>query len=145
MGSLIGDHVKTGIGLLLNTGTEAVASKNGLLDELIRQAPADRDLATDVKVAVDSQQTAEIIDLSHRTSIPLQKRSPAGVRWTKQMLNHWIRQAAPIFSTLARFSEMFPCWVITSRVIAAGRKSRARLRPSMPPDAVITVNPSVSS
>jgi enoyl-CoA hydratase len=27
----------------------------------------------------------------------LAESAPAGVRWTKQMLNHWIRQAAPIF------------------------------------------------
>jgi enoyl-CoA hydratase len=27
----------------------------------------------------------------------LAESAPAGVRWTKQALNHWIRQAAPIF------------------------------------------------
>jgi enoyl-CoA hydratase len=47
-----------------------------------------------VSMAVPDEEVAEkAVDVASR----LADGPPAAIRWTKQMLNHWVRQAAPIF------------------------------------------------
>jgi len=47
-----------------------------------------------VSLAVDDAELdAKAVEIATR----LAELAPAGVRWTKQTLNHWLRQAAPIF------------------------------------------------
>jgi enoyl-CoA hydratase len=47
-----------------------------------------------VSLAVDD---AELDAKAVETATRLAELAPAAVRWTKQTLNHWLRQAGPIF------------------------------------------------
>jgi enoyl-CoA hydratase len=53
-----------------------------------------------VSLAVDaSQLDAKSVEIAIR----LAEQAPAATRWTKSMLNHWLRQAAPIFDASLAF------------------------------------------
>lgn len=47
-----------------------------------------------ISMALDD---AEVEAKAVQVAVKLAESAPAAVRWTKSMLNHWVRQAAPIF------------------------------------------------
>jgi enoyl-CoA hydratase len=53
-----------------------------------------------VSLAVDA---AQLEAKSVEIAIRLAEQAPAATRWTKSMLNHWLRQAAPIFDASLAF------------------------------------------